>query len=290
MTQSERSYVLVTGAGGKTGQAVLPALRARGLRCMAWVRRPEHVDRALAQGAAEARIVDLTRTEEFAPALRGVACIYHICPNMHPNEKLIAGDLIAAAGRQGVERFVLHSVMYPQIEAMPHHWRKMRAEELLLASGLNFTLIQPSAYLQNLLPYWRSARDLGYFELPFSIDAPISMVDLKDVAAAVAEVVADSEHGYGTYALAGRPQSHREVAKVFSEVLGRSIDARQISVDRWAESARAAGLPLERVDDLVSMFNYYDRHGFVGSPRVLESLLGRPVVGLNTWVRRPAQP
>ncbi len=279
----------MTGAAGKTGRAILSALRTRGLACLAWVRRPEQIEDALSRGAVEARVVDLSQPETFVSALVGADSVYHICPNMHPDEVVIASELLAAAARQGVERFVLHSVMHPQIEAMPHHWRKMRVEELLLSSGLTFSLIQPSAYLQNLLPYWRLARNRGNFELPFSVDAPISMVDLGDVAAAVAEVLTDPEHAFGTYPLAGRAQSHRDVAEIFSSVLGRPIEARRIPVDRWAESARAAGLTPGRVDDLISMFNHYDRHGFVGSPKVLESLLGRPVVGIDTWVRRLAQ-
>lgn len=284
MTLSERSTIVVTGAGGKTGRAMLSAFGLRGLVCVAWVRREDQVAEALAHGAAEARIVDFSQPETFASALAEVDHVYHICPNMHPDEVSIASNLIEAASQRRIKRFILHSVMHPQIEAMPHHWRKLRVEEMVLASGLGFNLVQPSAYLQNLQPYFRSARDRGFFELPFSVDAPISMVDLADVASAVSELIVDAAHAHGTYVLAGQAYNHRNVARVFSAVLGRQIEARQIPVDQWAGSARAAELAPGRIDDLISMFNYYDRHGFVGSFATLESLLGQPVVGLDEWV------
>ena len=274
----------MTGAGGKTGQAVLSALKHRGLPCVAWVRRPEQVEHALARGAVAARVVDFGQPQSFASALEGADGVYHICPNMHADEVSIAAGLMEAASLNGVERFVLHSVLHPQIEAMPHHWRKMRVEEKLLASGLPYALIQPSAYLQNLLPYWHSARERGFFELPYSIDAPISVVDLRDVATAVGEVLADSGTTFGTYELSGWARSHREVARVFSVALGRSVEARQIPTERWAESALASGLRQGQVDDLISMFDYYDRHGFVGNPKVLETLLGRQALGLEHYV------
>ncbi len=58
-------------------------------------------------------------------------------------------------GRSGVTRFVYHSVLHPQIEAMPHHWQKMRTEEMLFAAGFELTVLQPTAYMQNILGAWR---------------------------------------------------------------------------------------------------------------------------------------
>lgn len=74
--------------------------------------------------------------------MRSAQGVYHICPNVHPQEVEIGRIAIDAARAAHVERFVFHSVLRPQIEAMPHHWRKLRVEEMLLASGLNFTILR----------------------------------------------------------------------------------------------------------------------------------------------------
>jgi NAD(P)H dehydrogenase (quinone) len=66
-----------------------------------------------------------------------VRAIYHICPNVSRDEVAYARAVATAARTHGVTRFVYHSVLHPQIEAMPHHWQKVRVEEMLLAAGFD---------------------------------------------------------------------------------------------------------------------------------------------------------
>ncbi|HIF05797.1 MAG TPA: NAD(P)-dependent oxidoreductase [Gemmatimonadetes bacterium] len=73
---------LVTGAGGKTGQAVIRALVARGVRPRALARRPEQVDELLSIGAAEAVQGDLLDASSLEPAFSGIRAVYHIGPNV----------------------------------------------------------------------------------------------------------------------------------------------------------------------------------------------------------------
>ena len=74
-------------------------------------------------------------TAVFAQATQNMRAIYHICPNMHPDEIEIGKMAIAAAKRNNVARFIYHSVMHPQTETMPHHWNKLQVEALLFSSG-----------------------------------------------------------------------------------------------------------------------------------------------------------
>jgi uncharacterized protein YbjT (DUF2867 family) len=83
--------------------------------------------------------------------MKGVGAIYHMAPNVSPDEVAIGKAVISAAKRAGVEHFVFHSVLHPQIEAMPHHWRKLRVEELLLESDLPWTILQPTTHMQHIL-------------------------------------------------------------------------------------------------------------------------------------------
>ena len=91
-------------------------------------------------------------------AAAGAQAIYHICPNVSRDEVAYARAVAAAARAHGVRRFVYHSVLHPQIEAMPHHWQKMRVEEMLFAAGFDLTVLQPAAYMQNILGVWRRHR------------------------------------------------------------------------------------------------------------------------------------
>ena len=136
--------ILVTGASGKTGRAVTAALAGRGAVVRALVHRPENRQAMLEAGAAEVVVGDVQRLDDLLLACQGAAAVYHICPNMHPEEVAIAAALLAAAVQAGVQRVVYHSVLHPQVEAMPHHWRKLRVEELLFTCPVEWTVLQPA--------------------------------------------------------------------------------------------------------------------------------------------------
>ena len=143
--------ILVTGAAGKTGKAVVEALAKKGAGVRAMVRRSEHFAALKAVGATECVTASFEDEKALRRAGDGVRAVYHICPNVSREEVTYARAVAAAVQARGVKRFVYHSVLHPQIEAMPHHWRKMRAEEMLFATGLDLTILQPTAYMQNIL-------------------------------------------------------------------------------------------------------------------------------------------
>lgn len=272
--------ILITGAGGKTGRTILNLLSQRNLPARAWVRR----DRALPQGVIPF-LGDMTRADDWQQALVGVRQIYHICPNMHRDEVQIGTLAIQAAQRASVERFVYHSVLHPQTEAMPHHWHKLRVEEQLVAGGLPFTILQPTAYMQNIRPQWPQIVRTGRYQIPYPAATRIALVDLQDVATAAVHVLLQPGHLAATYQLVAEPNlSQSEVAAALAAVAGRPVTVDAITPDEW--SRRNSGLDAYSRDTLVAMFRYYAAHGLPGSSNHLSWLLGRPPVRLHTVIAR----
>ena len=258
--------ILVTGAGGKTGRAVIKALAERGQEVR----------------AMERRTASMADTSAFARAAEGADAIYHICPNVSPDEILFGSNAIAAAQAAGIRRFVYHSVLHPQVEDMPHHWNKMRVEELLFASGLDVTILQPTAYMQNLLANWPQVL-AGVHRTPYPVETRISLVDLRDVAEVAAKVLTDGGHAGAAYELVGTPPlSQTEVADALGAALGRPVRAEAQSIEAWrARSAVAAA----QADALIRMFRYYERHGLIGNANTLRWLLGRAPTSLGDFAR-----
>ena len=93
------------------------------------VHRPEQLQALKALGAAEVTVGDMRDRSTMAAAMRGVQAVYHICPNMSRDELAMGKTALLAARSSGVEHFAYHSVLHPQVQAMPHHWQKMRVEE-----------------------------------------------------------------------------------------------------------------------------------------------------------------
>lgn len=276
--------ILITGAGGKTGRTLIRVLSKMESVC-ALVYRQEHVSTARALGAQKVITGDMREEAVIRTAMEGVRALYHICPNMSPDETIIGELVMNAARAHGVEHVIYHSVLHPQTEKMTHHWQKLRVEEMLLESGLPFTIFQPAPYMQNLLAGWKNIVEDGVLPVPYSVQAKFSFVDLEDLAQAARTVLVEPDHSNATYELAGTPpMSHVEVAEVFARVLQRDVRATQQEIHDWR--LHASGLSEYAVESLVRMFAYYDQWGLAGNSNVLKWLLKREPASLESFIQR----
>ncbi|TFV86300.1 NmrA family NAD(P)-binding protein [Blastococcus sp. CT_GayMR16] len=261
--------IVVTAAGGRTGAAVVRALWSRGQRVRALVGssqpRPE-----LTALSADVVATDLTDPAAVEPLLTGADALYLIWPNFDPAETAGAVALLSAARRASVGRVVYHSVLRPQARSMPHHAAKDRVEEALDASGLTWRVLQPCAYADNLDGQLADVAATGTFGSPWGLTQAQSLVDLSDVAEAAAVLLTEDGLDGGTFEAVGpEPLTAPRIAERLGAWLGREVRA----VDAVPDGPVPAGYAA-RCSRL--MFDHYRAHGFTGSPRVLESLLGRP--------------
>jgi uncharacterized protein YbjT (DUF2867 family) len=279
--------VLVTGASGRTGRRMVAALVARNAQVRAFVRRPDAGEELRALGAAEIVVGDLRDGIALVRAVAGVAQVLHICPPMHPHEDALALMLIKICAHERIQRFVLYSVLHPLLADVPHHHRKLAAERYLVDSGMPGTILQPSRYMQHLVPMWPGVLKTGTHSMPFSTTARLSVVDLQDLAEATAKVMTEPGHEGATYQLAGPDAlSQDDIAAILTELLGRPISAVAKPLDEALQEAAAAGFPPERVETIRLMNAHYDAHGLVGNPNVLQWILGRPATRFREFVRR----
>lgn len=279
--------ILVTGASGKTGKTIVQALAAKGQQVRAMVHRPEQEAALRESGAAEVRAGDIHNQALLTECMQGISAIYHICPNVSKDEFAIGEKVINTARKAGVEHFVYHSVLHPHIEEMPHHWLKMRVEELLFKSGLAFTILQPVAYMQNVQGYWKQINSQGLYPVPYKTTTRLGMVDLENVAEAAVEVLTGSGHRNAIYELCGSESlSQDEVADILSGKLGRPVKAERVLIEIWEVQARASGMEEYAINTLIKMFNYYDQYGFTGNARALTGLLGRAPTTFSQFIDR----
>ena len=280
--------ILVTGAAGKTGVAVIKALLKKNAAVRALIRRTEQAEELLSMGVASALVGgDLTEPDGLSQAMDGISSIYHLCPNMHPAEIDIGRLAIQAALECGVGHFVYHSVLHPQTEKMIHHWQKMRVEELLFESGLNFTILQPAPYMQNILAGRDSIVNKGLYRVPYPPQASISLVDLEDLGEVAAIVLTEPGHSGSVYEIVGTTAlTQTQTAAQIGEALGRDVAVEEIELAAWKFGAEKAGLDNYALENLYNMFRYYALHGLAGNPYVLRCLLGREPNSIATFVRR----
>jgi uncharacterized protein YbjT (DUF2867 family) len=261
--------IVVSAAGGPTGTAVVRALRARGEAVRAVVHRCGPRPELEALGA-EVVPGELTDPRPWRDLLAGADALYLVWPNFDAGEAEVAAARFAEARRAGLPRLVYHSVLRPQARAMPHHAAKDRAEEALDASGLTWRVLQPCAYADNLDEQLPAVAAGGVLRSPWGLRRAQSLVDVRDVAAAAAVLLTEDGLDGGTFEAAGpEPLTAPRIADALAGWLEREVRAVDAVPDGPVPGeygARCARL----------MFDHYRAHGFTGSPRVLEALLGRP--------------
>ncbi len=279
--------ILVTGAAGKTGKAVIKALNKKGAAVRAFVRKVDQKKEVENIGADEVIVGNMENIKDYQKAISGTRAVYHICPNMHPDETQIGQNAIESALNANVEVFGYHSVLHPQTEKMPHHWQKMRVEEMLFEAGMPYTILQPATYMQNILGAKSSILNHGIYRVPYPIETRLSMVDLEDLGEVAAAILTDDIYSYAIYELVGvNSISPSEVAKEVGEQVKSPVKVESISLQEWEDQAIESGLGSYQKDTLKQMFDYYAKYWFVGNKNVLTWLLGRAPTTFSTFTKR----
>ncbi len=279
--------ILVTGAAGKTGQAVIRALFKIEKPIRALVHRDNQIPLLRKLGTEEAIAGEMSSRKTLKRALDGVRAVYHICPNASSDELKIGKMMIEAAQSAGVEHFVFHSVLHPQIESMPHHWQKMRVEEELFKSSLPYTILQPAPYMQNILAYWENIKNKSAYQIPFAVNTRLNSVDLEDVAGVAALVLSKSGHEGAIYELCGAENmSQIELTKILSRYLGHRVEVEVIPLNEWEVNSRNKGMGDYQVKTLIKMFKYYEEFGLIGNSHILKSLLHRPPTSFSAFIEQ----
>lgn len=281
--------LLLTGANGRTGRAVLSSLVHAKIPVRVLVRDAAQAPNLLRLGAKEHVVGDLEDHAGLSEAMAGTSKVLHIGPPMHPGEFDTTKALVDHSKKLGVEQFIYYSVMHPLARAIRHHSLKLDAEEYLIDSGVPYVILQPSRYMQHLEAIWAKVQETGVHAMPFSTEQAFSVVDLVDLADACAVTAGTDRFMYGTYELAGpEALSQNEMAAIISKTLNRPVKAEAVGIEQMRERALSAGASEDRVQQMAIMNTHYDAHGFRSNAEVLQLILGRPATTFSAYVERLA--
>ncbi|MBN9746929.1 MULTISPECIES: NmrA family NAD(P)-binding protein [unclassified Amycolatopsis] len=220
--------ILVTGATGKIGSEVVRLLGP--VRTL--VRTPS--------GGADEVVGDFDRPDTPDAALRGVDTLVLIGPAVA--SQLTVLDRAAANGVRHVVRVTNHKAVDDSPVARRREHARIDAH--LKASGMEYTLLAPNFFMQNLLALAPEIAATGGFSSSVG-DGRIGMIDARDVAAAAATIAtAPAEHAGRTYLLTG-PElvTFADVAREWAAVTGRPVEYRRISAAEHQAVMESNGVP-----------------------------------------------
>lgn len=288
-----RPIILVTGATGKTGAAVVRELLARGHRVRALVRTDDARAQALRRLGAEPAVADLYDPLDLSKAMRGVQRAYFV-PVFRPYMIQSAAAFAAAAADAGLE----HVVQLSQWLSSPDHPSNLTRQTWLVdrmlsgIPGVGHTILNPGMFADNFLRTIDMPANLGVQPVMTgaSRSAPVSNEDIARVAAAV--LTDPVPHRGKVYRPTGpRLLSGLDIAAVLSRVLGRRV--RPVPVPFWlfTKVARAQGVHPFEISSYRHYMNDHRAGAFEadgGVTDVVERLTGTPSEDFETTARRYA--
>jgi NAD(P)H dehydrogenase (quinone) len=226
--------VLVLGATGQVGKAVLPYLEADDkVEVIAAARNPK---KAASLGIPVVRL-DLDQPETIAPALQGIDRAFLLTGytiEMMQQSK----DFLNAAKRAGVKHIVHLGACGDNDTRVPHYsWH-----QYIEWCGFSFTHLRPEIFMQNLLGYggepWVQKGVIRHY----IGKARWSWVDVEDIAEVAAACLLDPKrHNGQTYRLGYEAATFDEIADVFTRVIGRPFSYEARPAEEFYRNVLAAG-------------------------------------------------
>ncbi len=274
--------ILVTGATGTVGRHVVRALLRAGEPVRAAVRDPAAYD---VPGVPAVRF-DFVDPGTWAAAFAGVRTLFLLRPPRLENVRRDLLPSVAAAREAGVRHVVFVSVQgVERNRVVPH----AAVESWLRTSGLGWTFVRPSFFLQNLTAtHVGDIRDRDEIVVPAG-RGRTAFVDALDVGEVCAAVLRDPQRwsGRALTPTGAQALTYDEVAAVIGEVLGRPVRYTRPGLLRYAVHARRElHLPWSMVGLTAAIYTTARLGIAAGLTDDVRTVLGREPTGVREFAER----
>ena len=253
--------ILVTGATGTIGKELVQDLLGHGIPFKVMVRKEE--TRALMESRGiKAVLGDFSRPGTLGAALKGVRQVF-LLTTPQPDLVKVEGAFLKEAARAGVDRVVrLSAVGAGPWAASPLIRAHGQCEAQLEASGLAWTLLRPTMFMQNLAPMYGDAVARTSTLFAPAGEARIPWVDSRDVAALACTVLTEVGHEGLVYEITG-PElySYAGVAECLSAQLGRTVKYVDVPDDAAYNSMTGMGMSGWFAHSLITLFHMFRANG-----------------------------
>jgi uncharacterized protein YbjT (DUF2867 family) len=209
--------IVVTGATGNVGRALVQALSSAGEQVTAVSRRPSDPPAGVRHLRA-----DLAEPGSLEPALDGADSLFLLVGA--DGDSLKPQDILGVVRAAGIRRVVLQSSQGAGTRPAVLSYSHLRAfEDAVQQSGLDWTVLRPGGFDSNAFAWVPIVRAERIVAAPFA-DIALPTIDPADIAEVAAAVLRDGNHAGRTYELTGpAPVSPRQQAKAIGDALGTSL-------------------------------------------------------------------
>jgi uncharacterized protein YbjT (DUF2867 family) len=274
--------VIVLGATGNIGTAVIKHLQNKNVEVFAGVQSEKDFEK-VSQFGATPIIVNFTDQDSLNEALKGKDRVFLVTPLMQ-NPEAVTQMVINASKLNGVKHLVRSTASGADSNGQIQMARWAGAsEDLIKASGLNFTIVRPYSFLQNFVNFHsQTIKQYNGFYLPTG-DAKLSMLDINDLGEVVAIALTNDDHFGKTYELSGQTYTNEILAETLSAVLGKKITYIDVPEEKAKESMLTNQMPEWMVNAMMEL-NHITKQGWTaGYSDDYKNLTGKEYTSAETF-------
>lgn len=232
--------ILITGATGNIGSELVKLMEGQNIRTM-----------ARSQGTG-----DFNDPASIEKALQGIERAFLLTNSSEQAEQQQLG-FVELAKKAGVKHIVKLSQWAADVNS-PVRFLRYHAvvENKIRESGMTYTFLRPNLFMQGLLDFVHN----GQFFAPIG-DAKISMVDIRDIAAAAKAALTEDGHENRTYHLTGPAAiTHAQIAAELSTALNRKITFTNVTPPEMRAALSQVGFPEWQADGLIEDYAHYAKN------------------------------
>lgn len=237
---------LIIGASAGVGKEITENLKAQGAEVLAATSK-KTTDKNQVH-------IDLKTGEGLKEVFARVDRAFLLSPAGHADQYKVLSPLIQQAKASNLKKVVLMTAM--GVDANSESPLR-RAELDLEKSGLNYNIIRPNWFMQNLNTFWlQDIRDRGVIALPTGT-AKASFIDTRDIAAVATKLLTTDNLNNRAFVLTG-PEAidHTQIAQGISEVTGKKVIYKDTDPADTKKYLMAAGLSEDYVNVMLMIFGF----------------------------------
>jgi uncharacterized protein YbjT (DUF2867 family) len=271
--------ILVTGASGNIGRALVQQLKADGAQVIVGSSSGKSVE------GVPSRHVDFEDTASLQAAFTGIDTLFLLLP-LVSNKLTLAKNAISAAKAAGVKHIVRSSGAGADSDAgfaLPRLQGEI--DQMVIDSGVAYTLVLPGTFMQNFATYYAGMIKGGALYLPQG-DGQVAFIDVRDIAAVNAVILQNPEaHAGKSYTLTGSAAiSNTDVVRAIGAATGKSPTYVAVPDEAAVESMKSMGMNDWSIDQMMSLHQLTAAGYAVGVTHTVREIIGREPISFADFV------
>jgi uncharacterized protein YbjT (DUF2867 family) len=277
--------ILITGGTGTSGKPIVQQLATGSVACRVLVRNPLKAQQELNLPGVSFARGDFNDRASLEAACAGVECAL-LNSDASPDQVRMQSNFIKAAKKAGVRLVVKFSVQAasPTARFSFGRWHGITEEELK-ASGMAWTMLQPTFFMQNLLGMADSIRASGAFHQPAG-DGKAPYVDVRDIAAVAVKALTEPGHESKSYPITGPADlSCNDIAAAISKATGKPVTYVDVPRAAAKDAMLKSGLPGWRAESLCELMDLLKEGAMAGPTDVVRTVAKRQPITFDEFAR-----